>query len=385
MENAQLDTVKLDRLAAMLNSDPSNRRLRVDCIDMALQMRRYEFAADLVEQGLAITPNDETLLFLKSNALIGCKNFADARTALGLLHTFDPLNLAIIQNLALCCYCMNDFAAARTHLESLYASGNRDLGVIRMLVSSCHHLSNMERAVEVADENKDRARGDAGLAGVFALVYLDDSRAADAAKFAALALRGQPNNIDALITDGTLRTSSGDIERAQQSYECVLTINPESGRALVGIGLLDMMRRDFVKAKTNLKKGLQHMPGHLGSWHALGWAHFVTGELDDAQKIFDHAMEMDRNFAETHGALGVIAAARGEVDKAEEYARVALKLDPENMSARVVESILAARGGDKARSQHAMSEMLGRLLGTDTESFMKLMEVAMRKREDRQK
>jgi tetratricopeptide (TPR) repeat protein len=382
METAQLDPSKLDRLTSLLKADPANTRLRADCIDLALQLRRYESAALLADDGLALLPNDETLLFLKSNALIGCKNFASARTVLELLHAFDPLNQAIAQNLALCCYCVNDFGAARTHLESIYASGNRDPGVVRMLVSSCHHLGNMERATAVADENKELGRSDAALAGVFALAYLDDSRASDSAKFAAVALRGNPNNVDALLSDGTLRTASGDVERAQQSYERVLAMSPASGRAWIGLGMLDMLQRDFVKAKERLKKGLEHMPGHVGSWHALGWAYFVTGELDDAQKVFDHAMEMDRNFAETHGALGAIAAMQGNVEVADEYARVALKLDPDCMSARLVQSLLAARGGDKGRAQQAISEALGGIMSGNTESFMKMMEIAMRKRDD---
>jgi tetratricopeptide (TPR) repeat protein len=382
METAQVDTSKLDRLAAMLKADPSNARLRVDCIETALQLRLYESAVVLADEGLILSPENEQLLFLKSNALIGCKNFGSARTLLDFLHALLPLDAAISQNLALCCYCVNDFAGARNHLESLYTSGNRDVGVVRMLVSSCHHIGNMERATTVADENKDLGRSDAALAGVYALAYLDDSRASDAAKFAALALRSNPNNMDALLTDGTLRTGSGDIERAQQSYERVLAMNPSSGRAWVGLGMLDMLQRDFVKAKERLKKGLEHMPGHVGSWHALGWAYFVTGELDDAQKTFDHAMEMDRNFAETHGALGAIAAMQGNVAVAEEYARVALKLDPDCMSAQLVQSLLAARGGDRARSQQVISETLGGLMSGNTASFMKLMEIAMRKRDD---
>jgi Flp pilus assembly protein TadD len=119
METAQVDTSKLDRLAAMLKADPSNARLRVDCIDAALQLRLYESAVVLADEGLILSPENEQLLFLKSNALIGCKNFGSARTVLDFLHALHPLDPAITQNLALCCYCVNDFAGARNHLESL--------------------------------------------------------------------------------------------------------------------------------------------------------------------------------------------------------------------------------------------------------------------------
>jgi Flp pilus assembly protein TadD len=379
MESAQLASSKFDRLTAMLKADPANKHIRVDSINFALELRRYEQAAELAEQGLALIPNDETLLLLKSNALIGSRNFTAARTVLELLHAFDPQNVIIGQNLSLCCYCLDDFSAARTHLESIYATGVRTVDVVRLLVSSCHHLGLMERAIQVADENKALAREDSALSGVFALAYLDVSRVKDAAKFAAMSLRDNPNGTDAIIVDAALQTMSGDVERARQGYERVLEFNPAVGRAWLGLGAISMLTQDVSKARMEFNKALEFMPGHVGTWHMVGWVHLISGELDDAEKVFNRAMELDRNFAETHGALGSIAAMRGNIAAAKDYVEIALRLDPTCLSARLAESVIVGRGGNATRSQQVISEAIGGLIAADPDAFNKLLEVALRK------
>ena len=50
------------------------------------------------------------------------------------------------------------------------------------------------------------------------------------------------------------------------------------------------------------------MSGHAGSWHGLAWTMLLLEDLVEAERLLDHALEVDRNFAETHGALGVVYA-----------------------------------------------------------------------------
>src|SRR5882724_6565085 len=104
---------RIARLRKMLSVDSSNVRLRGECIDAALQVRDYDGALTLSEEGLSLAPTNELLLFAKSNALIGAGRYGDATELLALLHAQLPENTGISQNLALCHYCLGGFAAAR--------------------------------------------------------------------------------------------------------------------------------------------------------------------------------------------------------------------------------------------------------------------------------
>jgi hypothetical protein len=86
----------------------------------------------------------------------------------------------------------------------------------------------MERAVEVADESKELMREDSALAGACSLAYLDHERVRDAARSAAYSLRINPECIDALTTEGTLKLAAGDVEAAHAVF-VRLSMSAQSG------------------------------------------------------------------------------------------------------------------------------------------------------------
>ena len=87
---------------------------------------------------------------------------------------------------------------------------------------------------------------------------------------------------------------------------------------------------------------------------------------------------MDRNFAETHGALAAIAASRGHQDKAQEMIKVAQRLDPACLSAQFAQSVIAAQSGDAVRSQQLVKDALGVVTGADAVAMSRLFAVATR-------
>jgi tetratricopeptide (TPR) repeat protein len=356
---------KFEQLTGLLEFDTDNLELRRECVSAALQQGDFDAAMSLTDEGLRRTPKSDALLFDKANIFIGRGEFAAAIGILDRFRGLDPDNPGVLQNLALCNYCLGDFSKSHPDLEVLYAAGDRSAGVVRLLVSSCHHLGLLERAIAVADENQSLARLDSALAGVYALAYLDSSRAADAAQFAAISLRANPNGIDALTVKATLSLAAGDIDRARIEFEGILNRNPQVGRAWIGLGSMALLKKDFSQAKSDLVRGVEFMPAHVGSWHMLGWTHFALGELAEAEHIFRHALALDRNFAETHGALASIAAIRGDAVQAEEMIAIALRLDSRSLAARFAQSVLTSRSGDSAASQQLVAGALRILAGSD--------------------
>jgi hypothetical protein len=87
---------------------------------------------------------------------------------------------------------------------------------------------------------------------------------------------------------------------------------------------------------------------------------------------------MDRNFAESHGALATIAALRGERQRAQELINVALKLDPQSMAARYAAAVLSGDTG-KPQTGSAVLELVEGLAATDGSALSKLLVTSNRR------
>lgn len=367
---------RLERLKAFLKVDPTNEALARDCIALALECGDHDLALEQTERLLTRSPDDMALRFARATALIAKRDYAQAIATLrGVVATDHSLWAAWI-NLGLCHYCLNEFPQAREALETAYSSGDRSAGLLRLLVSTYHHLGLMDQAVSIADTNRAPANGDSALAGVYALVYLDVSQSAQAARWAAKALAGNPDSVDGLTVQATLNAAKMHVAHAREQYERALQLAPSNGRAWVGLGALALFARDLPRATSLLTRGVEQMPRHVGSWHVLGWAHLLSGELNAAESVFQRTLELDRNFSETHGGLAAVAALRGDVRAAEQGIEVALRLDPKCLSAQFARSVLVSRSGDAPAGRKLIRDTLSGLSPGDGSLLARVIEDA---------
>ena len=100
------------------------------------------------------------------------------------------------------------------------------------------------------------------------------------------------------------------------------------------------------------------MPGHAGSWHGLAWTQLLLGDLVEAERLLDHALEVDRGFAETHGALAVVYARTGRRTMAQEALRRSRGLDPDGFAAQYAQALL----DNPALAGENVMALAGRLL-----------------------
>jgi hypothetical protein len=107
-----------------------------------------------------------------------------------------------------------------------------------------------------------------------------------------------------------------------------------------------LLRQDFPTALSRLGQAAQLLPTHVGTWHVLAWTQLLTGDINGAERTFLHALELNRNFGESHGGLAAVAALRGERSKAEHLVAIARRLDSTSLSPEIVDALFAGRRGD---------------------------------------
>jgi tetratricopeptide (TPR) repeat protein len=342
-------SMRLASLRRFLAAEPDNQRLRRDVVDTAVAAGDFQYLRELAESRLADTPADPEAQFDRATALIGLRDF---EAALGSLQSLDGSIPGVRFNTGLCLFMLGRFAEAKPFLQAGYDAGERSPGQLRLLLRTLHHVAEIDAAVVIADANATLIASDPDLAGTAALLYIDANDARKATRYAHLALAGNPSNVDALLSSGTLSSLELDVAGARAAYDRVVELHPANGRAWLGLGLLSMGERDFKSAIGQFERGLQTMGEHIGSWHSLAWAHLFSGDIDRAESVFKHALEMDPNFSESHGSLAVIAAMRGKREEAERYIKVAERLDRNGMAAKFATTLLAG-SADESRKMLA--------------------------------
>jgi tetratricopeptide (TPR) repeat protein len=371
-------TSRVARLELLVQADPGNARIRRDLAEALAGARAYDRLLVLADRELAETPEDAAALFDRATALIGLRRFEAAIEALLPLAAAHSGDSVIRFNLALAYYASGRYADARPLLEANHCEGGRSADQLRLLLSTYHHLGLIDEGVAIADETTGAEnlalRSHGPLAGVLALLYLDAAKPVQSARWARAALAANPQSIDGLVVEGTLRAARFDVALARERFSQVLSLAPDNGRAWIGLGTLALLAQDFASAKEQLRRGLSAIPAHVGSWHALAWAEMLSGNLAESHRLLLHALELDRNFAETHGGLAAIAALQGRTEEAERSITVAEKLNPDCLSAKFARSVLLRRSGDPEASRRAILDTLATLSPKDGGEVAKIID-----------
>lgn len=349
---------RLDRFDSYLAQDPENAALVADAFDLALATGLLDRAAKYVDMATAQWPDDP--YFLNRQALLHAanKNWLLAESQLSDLCERYPQEPGLAVSLASVLFHTGQFERARAILEPLSTADALPIDGVAVLLRSLHHLHDLEAAGEVIERHRSALSQNADAAGSAALILLDRGDFSGAAHWSATALSLDTASAEGLVVAGVVALGRQDVDRAETLLNEALRLRPEEGRVWSGLGMASMLRVDIPTALQRLGKATELWPTHVGTWHALGWAHIAARDLPAAERVFRHALELDRNFGESHGGLAVVLAMQGRNAEAEVAAELGLRLDPGSMSARYASAILRGEVGDN----EAFAKLAGRLL-----------------------
>jgi Flp pilus assembly protein TadD len=136
-----------------------------------------------------------------------------------------------------------------------------------------------------------------------------------------------------------------------------LARNPADGRARSVLGLASLQAGDIAGARGHFAQAIRTMPGHIGTWHALGWSCLMLQDLAGARDAFTRALELDRNFGESHAAMALVLFMEGRPDESQHHLRVAERLDHRGVTAGYVRALDSGALGDP-KSVRALAHRL---------------------------
>lgn len=353
---------RLRKLLEFLQRDPDNLSLRKDAIRLAHDTRSWKIADELLAAGLTAQPLDPALHALLGYSHLQARRYADAERELWAALSLGIEPAEVRYNLALSMFMQQRYADALEYLNAPLLPF--ELPLVSMLRARClHRLQRLEEALASCEQYLLHVGPDAEGQGLMSLLCYDTGQADRAQRYAEAAVELHDMQLEARVVLASLQLDRRDLRSAQQLFQAVLSIDSACGRARLGLALiaLDEMKLDVARREAEL--AARAMPDHVGTWHVIAWTALLQGDLSEAARAFHEAIALDRNFAESHGGLALIAAIEGRREEASDSIKRALRLDPSSLSPRYAQIVLLQREGRHREAQDILSDVLARTGG----------------------
>ena len=348
----------LQRLSAFLAQDPGNTELACEVFDLHFTAGNFSDARNVLDALPDEARHHVGVRFRQARLDLVAGDYAQAERTLTELAASGHDGPAIAHDIAFAQLCQRNLEAAHASIETA-VDRHGETPALRILQA---RVALMRKDYEAAQGALTHALRldphDATAHGLRALAWLDAGDEAQAARTADACLAQHPDQHEALLAAGTAALWRGEAERSAAHYTRALERFPNSGRALSGMAQCRMAAGDLEGARALLERAVVAMPDHIGTWHALGWIQLLSGDLDLAENSYTEALALDRNFAESHGGLAVVALLDERYTEGEEAMKRALRLDPNGISGRYARSLWLQHTGEQEAADAVFADLM---------------------------
>jgi tetratricopeptide (TPR) repeat protein len=354
---------RIDGLDKYLAQDPGNLSLLADACDAAIAAGQHERALAYVERAGALAPGDPAWTFRKATVFIAQRELDAAETLLREMHEARP-DPAVSHDLGFISLLRGDPESARSWVQGWLSpehASSAQLEAVQILwLRASHRLHRLPEALAWALAEQELGRLQPRAMGPAALIAIDSSRFDLAMAWSDAALAADGMQVEALVARAYVAMARREATQASDLLERALRANPRDGRTWSALGYASLQHGKLAAAQTQLETAVQYVPEHVGTWHALGWARLLQNDLAGATDAFAKALDQDHNFAESHGALGLVLALAGRTAEADRHLQIAARLDPANVTGRYARAVLSGEAGDRERLLKLADRLLDR-------------------------
>lgn len=354
---------RLARLQAWLAEDPDNPALLADACDTAIAAGEHAQAQAHIARAQALRLDPTGWAFRQARLCIVKRELGRGASLLESLSATEGPHPVLAHDLAYVRLLQQDFEGCRLLLQPWLERDlpTADAEAIQVLwLRAAHALGAVQDAWDWARQ-RDAAGTLQPLArGVASLLAVDAGDFAKAQLLADSTLAMHPMLPEALVARATVALAQRQLAAARGWLAQALQSNAEDGRTWSMLGLASLHAGELELAQSQLERAVCFMPRHIGTWHGLGWARLLQRDEAGALQAFEAALVLDRNFAETHGALGLVLAMRGDSAPAERHLALAQRLDPRNVTGRFAQALLRGEAADARGLQVLARRLLDR-------------------------
>ena len=320
-------------------------------------LQRGDEALPLLEQGIALHPDDKRLRLTYARLLVEQEHLDDARIEFNRLVQQFPDDNDLRFSLALVCLEGQDWQEASGYLEELIARGSHLDAAHYNLGRVYEELRDSERALSEYDLV---GPGDEYLSAQQRQteLLLNAKRVEAASNRLAKARERQPDYaIQLYLIETENLTKYGQSPRAWQTIQQALLLFPDDLNLLYTRAMLAEKRDDLAQLETDLRFILAREPNNAMALNALGYTLADrTTRFAEARQLIEQAHQLNPQDAAVLDSLGWINYRQGRLDEAEALLRQALQQLPDAEVAAHLGEVLWANGKqDEARQVWAQA------------------------------
>lgn len=122
----------------------------------------------------------------------------------------------------------------------------------------------------------------------------------------------------------------GDNLTAELLSREVIKLDPKNAESYYFLGEALCKQRRFTESIQSLQRARKLLPGSTRVIHLLGWAIFMSGDVDLGRVYIEQALKVLPKDAQILSDLAVLEMGQGNMEEAKEYILKALEIDPNN-------------------------------------------------------
>lgn len=355
---------RLAQLEAYLRQDPDNPLLLSEAVGVAIEGGALDRAQALLAASAA--GDDLRVQHARGLLLLAQHHFDNAAQVFESVLRQGGDNASVRFNHGYALFRQGANSSAARVFESLVDNPGAPPGCLAYLLRSLHHAGELDKARKAWQTSPPRLRTVEACA-VASLVYLDSGQSADARDLADDVLRRDESlpPLEALVVRATLAIGDGEQELGSRLLSSAIERAPGDGRIWSAVAAAWLLRGDVVAGGDALRRAAALLPTHIGTWISLSWCQIALRDLEGARSSLAIAQDLDRNFAEVHGGLAVVAALGGRREEARRSIERALTLDRTSLGACYAEAILQGQGTDPVAAVDLATRLLRGRPGID--------------------
>lgn len=233
------------------------------------------------------------------HALMLQGEYEPAADGYGSILARDPQNLTALQNRALCCYQIGQYAEA---------------------------LAAIERLVALSPSNPSAQH----IHGLVSMALGDEAAAIEAFENSA---RLNPENTSCLNELGNLYLARGLKDRARSMFAKALELEPDSILAAYNLGVTLQQLGDAAAAADLFETAIRLKPDFAEAHCNLGLAFVDQGRFPEGLAAYNRAIELRPDFPEAYANMSKPLVEQRRLAEAEQALRTALTLRPDYVTA----------------------------------------------------
>ena len=117
-------------------------------------------------------------------------------------------------------------------------------------------------------------------------------------------------------------------DQAMAAYHALLSVEPNSDKARIGVALTNIERGELDEAEKTLDEAARSVSATKDVFYNLGEIKFAKAKVDEAVKAYERAAELDPNWGKPVFAMGKVALNRGDSDSAVKFFQRVVTVDP---------------------------------------------------------